>query len=244
MKYGGYSEDLAFIHAEGFEELAESAAAFLLGKLRAGPSAGGLVIDVGCGSGRLASRLLDAGYEVLGIDISEPMVRIAREREPRGTFEVGSFATAELPPCVAVVSIGECLSYLFDEGAGEEAVRRFVSRAHAALLPGGCLLFDVLENVEKPEVRQAWRQDETGEWAVLVAVRGEPGGGLLRREITSFRRVGDLYRRTHEVHVQRRFDRRWLKSELEKEGFSVRVLRGYGQARFRTGQVGFLATKR
>ena len=40
----------------------------------------GLVLDVGVGTGQVASGLRDAGYNVVGVDLSEPMLVRARER--------------------------------------------------------------------------------------------------------------------------------------------------------------------
>jgi SAM-dependent methyltransferase len=51
--------------------------AFVLG-LRSG----GSVLDVGCGTGTLARRLRAAGYDVTGVDPSEGMLEVMRERSP------------------------------------------------------------------------------------------------------------------------------------------------------------------
>jgi ubiquinone/menaquinone biosynthesis C-methylase UbiE len=61
----------------------------------------GSVLDVGCGTGALARRLAAVGYEVTGVDPSEGMLAVMRERSPEiralqasGTqlpFEPGSF---------------------------------------------------------------------------------------------------------------------------------------------------------
>ena len=67
--------------------------------------------------------------------------------------------------------------------------------------------------------------------------------GLLTREIVSFRKVGDLYRRSTETHVLRLSDPAKLAAQLRSLGFRVRTLAGYGQARFPPGQVGLLARK-
>jgi SAM-dependent methyltransferase len=48
------------------------------------------VLDVGCGYGRAATAFCDAGYAYFGIDVSEVAIAEAREREPRGSFMVGS----------------------------------------------------------------------------------------------------------------------------------------------------------
>ena len=76
----GYSDDLAYIHDSGYGDFARGAAPALLRALRTSGFQSGLVVDLGCGSGIWAQRLLDAGYKVLGLDISPAMVRLARKK--------------------------------------------------------------------------------------------------------------------------------------------------------------------
>src|SRR5262245_23015235 len=134
-----YRDDLAFIHDAGFGHFARHAAAVLVERLHADGVAGGRVIDLGCGSGILSQAVADAGFGILGIDLSPAMVALARERVPAGEFRVGSCLTEELPPCVAVAAVGEVLNYLFDRGNKPVALARLFRRIHAALVPGGLL---------------------------------------------------------------------------------------------------------
>ena len=47
----------------------------------------GLVaLDFGCGAGRSTRFLKDLGFEVVGVDIAEPMLARARERDPHGEY--------------------------------------------------------------------------------------------------------------------------------------------------------------
>jgi SAM-dependent methyltransferase len=57
---------------------------------------GGLIADVGCGSGRIAGYLRGLGAEVLGIDLSPAMIEVARREHPGVRFEVGSMTALEL----------------------------------------------------------------------------------------------------------------------------------------------------
>jgi SAM-dependent methyltransferase len=43
----------------------------------------GAALDVGCGTGALAARLAEAGYETVGVDPSEGMLEVLRQRSPR-----------------------------------------------------------------------------------------------------------------------------------------------------------------
>src|SRR2546426_7956737 len=110
-----YNSDLAYIHDAGFGDFAKNSAPGLLQILHNSGLASGLVVDLGCGSGIWAAELSRAGYDVLGIDISQAMIDIARKRVPRGEFRTGSLLRAKLPRCDAVTALGECFNYLFDE---------------------------------------------------------------------------------------------------------------------------------
>ena len=50
--------------------------------------AGGSILDVGCGSGWVSEYFARLGYKVLGIDISEDLIQMARERVERVPYNV------------------------------------------------------------------------------------------------------------------------------------------------------------
>lgn len=238
-----YREDLAYIHDVGFGHLAKNAAQVLLNALRPSPIGRGTVIDLGCGSGLLARELAAAGYGVLGIDISEALLDIAKERVPTAHFRQESILKAELPPCVAVAAIGECFNYLFDEDNTEQALYALLRSIHEALDPGGLLLFDVAEPGRIPDSGSHQAHTQGEDWAVLMTAEEDRTNGLLTRRITTFRKVGELYRRDQEIHQLRLITRTKVLEHLGVLGFEVRILDSYGQLRFPPGLTGFLARK-
>jgi SAM-dependent methyltransferase len=243
----GYTDDLAYIHNAGFLHFAERAAPGLLQLLRTHRIENGLIVDLGCGGGIWARRLLEAGYRVLGVDISESMIRIARKNAPGAKFLVDSLLTADLPECDAVTSIGECINYSFDTRNSAQMLAGFFRRTYAALRPGGLLIFDFLQPGQiKPGVLRRTHV-LADDWAVLVdAEETETAKGKeakLTRRITSFRRRGTLYRRTAETHEIQLFPAPQLTAALRKTGFSVRVLRGYGGFRLAPGHSVVVARK-
>lgn len=221
-----YRVDLAWIHDTGFSDFALAAAPEILRLLNRHRLAGGLVVDLGCGGGRLARRLHRAGFEILGVDQSRAMIARARIHAPGCRFVAGSFLDVAVPDCVAVTSTGECLNYLLDPRNGRSALRRLAARVHDALRPGGLFLFDALSpGVLGPSgVRRAGR--EGPDWAVMAESR--EAGRRLTRRITSFRRVGGVWRRTREEHVVHLLHpAEWL-AILRSAGFRARSAPGYG----------------
>jgi SAM-dependent methyltransferase len=57
----------------------------------------GLVADLGCGPGHVARYLQEQGVTVLGIDLSEQMVQVARRLNPGIDFRVGDMTRLDLP---------------------------------------------------------------------------------------------------------------------------------------------------
>ena len=51
---------------------------------------GGPILDVGCGTGRVATALVADGHEVVGIDISAPMLRLAEQRRAALSTDVAA----------------------------------------------------------------------------------------------------------------------------------------------------------
>jgi len=238
-----YAADLAFVHDQGFGELASAAAGELISRMRRAGLAGGRVVDLGCGSGVLAAKLGAAGSPVLGVDVSRAMIALARKRAPAARFRVASLLDVEIPACEAIAIVGEGLGYLRDARLGG-GVPRLLRRCHAALSPGGLLLLDV-RVAPRGRARLLRRQvhREGDGWAVLARTEVGSDRRTLTREITVFRRVGRLYRRSHERHRVRLHRPAELERALRGAGFAARRLRGYGRLVFGPDQAGFAARR-
>ena len=238
----GYGEALAYIHDAGYSGFAQKAAPGLLRMLRRQGVTAGLVVDLGCGSGRWARELLHAGYQVLGIDLSPAMIRLARRIAPQARFKVGSLFEAELPPCRAVTSLGECVNYNLDGKSSRPSLSRLFKRIFRALAPGGILVFDFAGPGRLPKrgPRVTWAGHD--DWAVISVTRAR-GCDKLIRQITGFRRRGKHLRATGEVHDLRLYRADDLIQDLARCGFRARVVSGYGRLRFLEGIAGIVAVK-
>ncbi len=239
---GAYRDDLAYIHDVGFGDFAAGAAPWLLSELHSHDLFDGLVIDLGCGSGILARELSIAGYGVLGYDISEAMIALARRRVRRGEFQVKPLLSARIRPCVAVTAIGEVFNYLFDRRNTPERLDGLFARVYEALRPGGLFVFDVATPGRVPGGRQR-KYDVGSDWACLYEAEEDAQEHTLTRRITTFRKAGQLYRRDDEVHRLRLYDRDKLLKRLRKVGFRTHLAHSYGKTKFPPGYVGFVAAK-
>lgn len=236
-----YQEDLAYIHDVGFGDFACDSAPHLLQLLAKAGIDDGLVVDLGCGSGIWAKQLVDHGYAVHGVDISPAMIDIARRRTPQATFEVVSFLDAKLPSCRAITALGEVLGYALDARNGLSALGKFFRRCHAALEPGGLLIFDLADLDRHRGVAQGHRVAD--DWTVLVEFERNERRRTLTRRIVTFRRGGKGYRRSEETHTLQLYDPKRIAALLRKVDFRVRVVRGYGEFRLYQSCAGFIARK-
>ena len=90
--------DYARRYAARFEEMAATGqdihgeATFVARLL--GP--GDRVLDAGCGTGRVAERLHELGFDVAGVDVDETMVAVAAARVPAVEWHVADLAVLDL----------------------------------------------------------------------------------------------------------------------------------------------------
>ena len=101
------------------------------------------VLDLGCGEGSNTRRFARLGGRLTGIDLSEALIRRAREeesREPLGIrYEVGSFTHMNLFEDGSFDHVLSTMA-LMDGPDFASAMRE----AHRVLVPGGMLCFSIL----------------------------------------------------------------------------------------------------
>jgi SAM-dependent methyltransferase len=228
-----YRPDLARIHHEGFAFHADAVAPGILRLLAPLLERGGLVLEIGCGSGLLTKYLVDAGHRVLATDASPAMVELARDYVPTVPVEVLRVPHDRLPSADAIVSVGHPLSYLDDE---EQLEAAFVAVA-GALRPGGVVAFDICD-VEWGTARHGqppgvWFGDD---W-VLVTRTSVHEQRTFRREMTMFLRSGDLWRRDDETHDNVLVDTSGIPALFARYGVDAEVRPRFGDETLPTGLV-------
>lgn len=201
---------------------------------------GGPLLELGCGTGRLAVPLAAAGFRVTGVDLSPEMLAFARARSASVrkaaaglTWVEGDFSHAQLggPYQLAFIVMNTFL-HLLSQEEQLTALRHW----HAHLAPGGTLLIDILApSVDElagldgqAQLDKSWRNPETGATVLKwVARTVEPAEQIMH--------VAMIYDESaSDGNLQRTvvaFDLRYLwrfEAELllEKAGFTIEAVYG------------------
>ena len=97
----------------------------------------GAALDVGCGTGALAARLAGAGYETVGVDPSEGMLEVLRQRSPQVRAVRASAESLPFPDdSFDVVLTVAVLHHIADRGG----VRRTLAEMVRVAKPSGRVL--------------------------------------------------------------------------------------------------------
>jgi SAM-dependent methyltransferase len=220
-----YRHDLALIHHRGFGFHAEACAPGILRLTEPVLARGGLVLEVGCGSGLLTRHLVEAGHRVIATDASRAMLDLARETAPGADVQRLVLPDDPLPDADAIVGVGHVLNYLPDAAA----IERALVAIGRALRPEGVLALDLCdlewarERVDSPP--RGW---VSGDWA-LVTEFSVPAPDRFVRQMATFVREDDgSWRRGDERHENVLVDTMRVPALLAAVGVNAEVRESFG----------------
>ncbi len=104
-------------------------------RLLVDPRPGDRVLDIGSAAGAITHFLSGLGCDAVGIDLSEPGVRRARERYPELRFEVADAATLPFPDG----SFDKVVAADVTEHLDDATLRGMLAECRRVLVPGGTL---------------------------------------------------------------------------------------------------------
>ncbi|MGN1180884.1 MAG: class I SAM-dependent DNA methyltransferase [Suilimivivens sp.] len=184
-----------------------------------------LVVDLGCGTGTLTELLYQKGYDMIGIDNSEEMLRIAMDKKDRSKSGIlylcQDMRDMDLYSTVGtVVSVCDSINYLLED----EDVEDTFSLVSNYLYPGGIFIFDfntlykyktVIGDTTIAENRDncsfIWEnyyheEEHINEYDLTVFVKEEEK---------------ELFRRFSETHYQRGYTLEEMKQFVKKAGMEI-----------------------
>jgi SAM-dependent methyltransferase len=220
-----YGCDLAWIHHVGFGHHAAACAPGILRLLQPVLHRGGLVLELGCGSGLLTRHLTDAGHRVIASDASAAMLDLAREHVPEADLRLVVMPDDPLPEADAIVSVGHALNYLADEAAIERALRSMAR----ALRPDGLVAVDVCDldwGATRAEAPPYSRVED--DWAIITRY-SMPSRARFVRDISVFvRRDDGAWRRDDERHENVLIDTASVPARLTGAGVDWAIAPSFG----------------
>jgi SAM-dependent methyltransferase len=210
LRWGGFARQVAPLIRQLYETMPIS-------------QANRTVLDLCCGTGQLAAHFLEAGYRVIGLDSSAPMLAYAEENtsryQPSGQarFIQGDASRFTLTEKAGlVVSTFDALNHLEDA----DALQRCFGCVFEVLAEGGAFVFDLNTRLGL----RRWNgitMDDSGD-ELLIIVRGiyDGEGDKAWTRITGFLREEDgLYSRFDETSFNTVFELEWVKVALLETGW-------------------------
>jgi SAM-dependent methyltransferase len=207
----------------------------------------GILLDLGCGTGKLTRMFAQKGYDMIGVDNSIEMLDIARNWQdaenptqpasPQILYLLQDMREFELYGTVrAVYSACDCLNYILEED-DLLTVFRLVNNY---LDPHGIFIFDMntAYKYEKLLADNTFAENRE-EGSFIWENYYDPGSGINEYDLTLFvREEGvhpDRFLRFQETHYQRSYPIELVKQLLEKAGMEfVAVYDGYTKNPLRT----------
>ena len=208
----------------------------------------GIVCELGCGTGKMTRRLRDMGYDMIGIDISQDMLRIAMEQEAAsGKSDIlylnQDMREFELYGTVkAVVSICDSMNYITEK---EDLLKTF-KLAKNYLDPGGVFIFDmntpyyykkklgeqtICENRDEGSFiwENYYDQDtKINEFNITLYIRRDNKEVSAKKSKKAVEPMTDIYERFEETHYQRAYSIAEVKNLLKKAGLTdIRVYKAF-----------------
>lgn len=183
------------------------------------------VLDLGCGTGKMARKLAREGYQITAVDNSMDMLEIAAsEEDDHILYVLQDMVSLELPQQVdAAVSICDCMNYILEEEDLKEAFRR----VREFLKEDGVFVFDMNSHYKYKEILACntfaedrkdasfiWdnfydEEERINEYQLSLFIQNEQG----------------TYNKYEELHLQKAYEQEEVVSFLYEAGFSsVRVL--------------------
>ncbi len=183
----------------------------------------GLLLELGCGTGSMTRRLAAKGFDMIGIDNSEDMLQIAREKDTEREKDIlylcQDMREFELYGTVAaVVSVCDSMNYILTE----EDMLRVFRLVNKYLDPQGLFIFDLDTQYAYQEVLGDNTIAENREEGSFIWENTYYEDEMLNEiNLTLFipeKQEEGLYRKYEETHYRKAYSIETIKRLIEEAG--------------------------
>lgn len=185
----------------------------------------GVIAELGCGTGLMSMRLATSGYKVAGIDISEDMLKQAKDKltpfyEKRIRYfhqDMRTFSLGHQVP--AVVSVCDSMNYILSE----DDFLSVLNSAKDALYGGGVFIFDLKTiHFYKDILGCSTIADEYDNGSFIWQNTYDEDTFINRYDLSIFKKkFRNIYTKSTETHFQRAYSMETLMFLISQAGFKL-----------------------
>ncbi len=184
------------------------------------------ILDIGCGTGNVLVPLLEAGYYVDGLDISDEMLSVTKEKCESKNLKAYLFQDDMKDIAIKnsyniIISFLDTINYLKTKKDLKEAF----TNIYGALKADGIFIFDVHSLYKVHNVFDGYSYNETNDYCTYLwntFVERHESYSSLYQELSFFiKKNYNLYQRFDEYHEQVIFPLYEYKTILEETGFRI-----------------------
>jgi len=213
-------ENFAYIYDELMSEVNyDKWLNYILKKLKANTLESKMIAEIGCGTGTMSLLLAAEGYEMIGLDLSEDMLMVAREKALEKDLDIfflqQDMTSFELFGSVdAVIATCDSLNYI-----DPSIIHKVFEQVYFYLNPGGLLIFDLNTKYKFKEVYHNQTFTEVGEdFAYIWENQYNEEEESNEYGITFFVEEDDAYIRFDEYHKEYVHSLDKIKEHIKKAG--------------------------
>ena len=215
----GSYENFARVYDELMDNVPyEEWAQFILNLLQDRKITEGLVLELGCGTGKLMTLLGKVGFDMIGVDNSVEMLQIAREKTSQDfLYLLQDMREFELYGTVkAVISVCDSVNYI----TKKEELRKVFQLVNNYLDPEGVFIFDFNTEYKYRElIGETVIAEDREDVSFIWFNEYDEDSHLNDIDLKVFvQEEGDIYRKFQEEHIQRGYTLDEIKQLLEESG--------------------------
>lgn len=179
-------------------------------------------IDCACGSGTVTRKLKNAGYDVIGVDVSEEMLKTAQENSIKEGYNINFIkqdmkSLKSLEKVGFITAINDGFNYIMPSD-----VKKTLLSFNKCLVKGGLLVFDVSTEYKMQSVLDGQMYgDNDFDVSYMWFSEYNKNEKQLSISLTFFKKEGKLYRRYDEDQIQYCHGVNDISLALEESGFKI-----------------------
>lgn len=187
------------------------------------------ILELGCGSGNITKHLLDRGYEVVGIDISEQMLELATQKLSTYGDKIILMEQDirdldfEIYEIDCILAVNDTFNYILEK---EEVIEVF-KFVYDHLKNNGCFIFDISSPHKlKTTLGNNTYGESMDDLVYLWENYFDEDNQELTMDVNFFikEEASKAYQRFEETHIQKAYDPEKLISYLNEIGFrSIKI---------------------